>query len=130
MKKMHKKRMLYPVLIGLFIAKAIIFPMLLKALTIMSSASFMLSKMSLLTSVLLGFKWFLSSQTPMQQQQPTILRVPDSPKVEVVHVPVKKYNDWDRENDRNHDRPGPPSNDNYDSYYSSDHDMKPSSTFT
>lgn len=120
--------MLYPVLIGLFIAKAIIFPMLLKALTIMSSASFMLSKMSLITSVLLGFKWFLSSQQPVQSQQPTILRVPESPKVEVVHVPMKKYNDWDRENEHHHGSSGGPTqNEHYDSYYSSDHDMKPTS---
>lgn len=100
---------------GLFIAKIIIFPLLLKALTIMSSASFVLSKMSLLSTIMLGFKWFLT-QNNMQPQQ-------DS-KVEVVHVPLRKYNnqhnEWDREADNKFNMPM--ISENNDNYYA-DHEM-------
>lgn len=117
--KKRMSRYLYPVLIGLFMTKMIVFPLLLKALTIMSSASFVLSKMSLLTSVLLGFKWFLTNnqQQPMAQAP----RPAEPAKVEIVHVPMKKYEtgDWDREaNNRYHVASG----DNYDPYYN---ELKP-----
>ncbi len=112
------RRILYPVLMGLFIAKIIIFPLLLKALTIMSSASFVLSKMSLLSTIMLGFKWFLT-QNVMQTQQES--------KVEVVHVPLRKYNtqhgseQWDREADNKYSMPM--ISENNDNYYINDHDM-------
>lgn len=112
-------RYLYPVLIGLFMTKMIVFPLLLKALTIMSSASFVISKMSLLTSVLLGFKWFLTNN--QQQQMTPVARPAEPAKVEIVHVPMKKYEsgDWDREaNNKYH----VPSGDNYDPYYN---ELKP-----
>lgn len=100
---------------GLFIAKIIIFPLLLKALTIMSSASFVLSKMSLLSTIMLGFKWFLT-QNNMQSNQ-------DS-KVEVVHVPLRKYNnqhnEWDRDADNKYSMPI--ISENNENYYN-DHDM-------
>lgn len=112
---------MFPVMIGLLIAKAIILPMLLKALTIMSSASFVLSSMSLLTSVLLGFKWFLTSS--QQPQQQSVMRMQEPAKVEIVHVPVKKYNDWDREIEHHHgSNGGAVANESYDNYYSSDHE--------
>lgn len=117
---MRKTRGMFPVMIGLLIAKAIILPMLLKALTIMSSASFVLSGLSLLTSVLLGFKWFLTSQQPQQQ---SIMRMQEPAKVEIVHVPIKKFNDWDREADHHHGGTGPVMNESYDNYYSSDHEQ-------
>lgn len=111
----HMRRILYPVLMGLFIAKIIIFPLLLKALTIMSSASFVLSKMSLLSTIMLGFKWFLTQNT-MQSQQ-------DS-KVEVVHVPLRKYNtqhnEWDRDADNKYSMPM--ISENSENYYN-DHDI-------
>lgn len=115
---MKKARTMFPVMIGLLIAKAIILPMLLKALTIMSSASFVLSSMSLLTSVLLGFKWFLTSSQHPQQQ--SVMRMQEPAKVEIVHVPVKKYNDWDREIEHHHGSNGAVANESYDNYYSSD----------
>lgn len=93
--------------------------MLLKALTFMSSASFVISKMSLITSVLLGFKWFLAnnSNNNMQPQ-----RMPEAAKVEIVHVPMKKFNDWDREVDKS-SVPVTSYDNNYENYY--DHDIKP-----
>lgn len=61
--------------------------MFLKAVTILSSASFVFSKMSLLASLILGLKLFLSNNNHNQES-----------KVEIVHVPLKKYGgDWDRE---------------------------------
>lgn len=112
-KHMGFRRILYPVLMGLFIAKIIIFPLLLKALTIMSSASFVLSKMSLLSTIMLGFKWFLTQHTQTQQES----------KVEVVHVPLRKYQnqhtEWDRETDK---YSIPVMNESSDNYYN---DLKP-----
>lgn len=111
------RRYLYPVMIGLFISKVILFPMLLKVLTIMSSASFVISKMSLLTSVLLGFKWFLTNSNQPMQQRPA-----ESSKVEIVHIPVKDHKDWDRETG---DKFGMAAmTDNYDPYHNV-HEMKP-----
>lgn len=92
-KKAHKY--LYPVLIGLFIAKVIIFPIILKSLTIMSTASLVFSKMALLTTIMLGFKWFLTyNNNPPATNS-------DS-KVEIVRLPLKKNNqEWDRDNNSN-----------------------------
>ena len=72
--------------------------------------------MSLLTSILLGFKWFLTSNNTQ--------RTTDAPKVEIVHVPVKKYtnSEWDREIDNKYHILS--TNENYDSYYN-DHEVKP-----
>ncbi|XP_037028484.1 uncharacterized protein LOC119068815 [Bradysia coprophila] len=113
-KHMAFRRILYPVLMGLFIAKIIIFPLLLKALTIMSSASFVLSKMSLLSTIMLGFKWFLTQHATQPQQES---------KVEVVHVPLRKYQnqhtEWDRETDK---YSIPMMNESNDNYYN---DLKP-----
>lgn len=93
-KKKKYYKFLYPVLIGLLITKMIMFPLFVKAVTILSSASFVFSKMSLLASLILGLKFFLTNN---QQQG-------DS-KVEIVHVPLKKYGgvggDWDRETAEN-----------------------------
>lgn len=61
--------------------------MFVKAVTILSSASFVFSKMSLLASLILGLKFFLSNNQNHGES-----------KVEIVHVPLKKYGgDWDRE---------------------------------
>lgn len=66
----------------------IMFPMFVKAVAILSSASFVFSKMSLLASLILGLKFFLSHNHNQGES-----------KVEIVHVPLKKYGggDWDRE---------------------------------
>ncbi|KAJ6637525.1 hypothetical protein Bhyg_10256, partial [Pseudolycoriella hygida] len=118
----HLRRILYPVLMGLFIAKLIIFPLLLKVLTIMSSASFVLSKMSLLSTIMLGFKWFLTQHQVQPQQES---------KVEVVHVPLRKFNnqhnEWERDADINK-YSMPVLSDNNDNYYN-EHEMnlKPTS---
>lgn len=86
--KKKKYKWLYPVLIGLFITKMIMFPMFVKVVTILSSAAFVFSKMSLLASLILGLKFFLSNSYQNNDS-----------KVEIVHVPLKKYGggDWDRE---------------------------------
>lgn len=87
-KKKKYRKLLYPVLIGLFITKMIMFPMFVKAVTFLSSASFVFSKMSLLASLILGLKFFLTNNNQQGES-----------KVEIVHVPMKKYGggDWDRE---------------------------------
>lgn len=66
----------------------IMFPLFVKAVTILSSASFVFSKMSLLASLILGLKFFLANSYQNNDS-----------KVEIVHVPLKKYggSDWDRE---------------------------------
>ncbi|XP_031617446.1 uncharacterized protein LOC116337201 [Contarinia nasturtii] len=86
--KKKKYKWLYPVIIGLFITKMIMFPMFVKVVTILSSAAFVFSKMSLLASLILGLKFFLSNSHQNNDS-----------KVEIVHVPLKKYggSDWDRE---------------------------------
>lgn len=109
------RRIIYPVLMGLLIAKMILFPLLLKALTIMSSASFVLSKMSLLSTIMLGFKWFLTQNVQSQQES----------KVEVVHLPMRKHQNppheqWDRDADNKYMMPM--ISENNDNYYH-DHDM-------
>lgn len=77
-----------PIMIGIFMTKMIILPLFLKAVTILSSAAFVFSKMSLLASLILGLKFFLSNQNGNQGES----------KVEIVHVPLKKYGgEWDRE---------------------------------
>lgn len=66
----------------------IMFPLFVKAVSFLSSASFVFSKMSLLASLILGLKLFLSNNNQNSGDS----------KVEIVHVPLKKYNgDWDRE---------------------------------
>lgn len=65
------------------------FPLFVKAVTILSSAAFVFSKMSLLASLILGLKFFLTNNNQNNDS-----------KVEIVHVPLKKYSgggDWDRE---------------------------------
>lgn len=86
--KKKKLKWLYPVLIGIGLTKMFMFPLFLKAVTIMSSAAFVFSKMSLLASIILGLKFFLTNN-----------RNNNDSKVEIVHVPLKKYGggDWDRE---------------------------------
>lgn len=85
--KKKKYKWLYPIIIGLFITKMIMFPMFVKAVTILSSAAFVFSKMSLLASLILGLKFFLANSYQNNDS-----------KVEIVHVPLKKYGgDWDRE---------------------------------
>lgn len=86
--KKKKYKWLYPILIGFFITKMIMFPLFVKAVTIMSSAAFVFSKMSLLASLILGLKFFLANSYQNNDS-----------KVEIVHVPLKKYGgaDWDRE---------------------------------
>lgn len=107
-------------MIGLFIAKVILFPMLLKVLTIMSSASFVISKMSLLTSVLLGFKWFLTNNNP------PMMRPAEPSKVEIVHIPVKDHKDWDRETGDKFNMQAMV--DQFDPYYNA-HELKPTSSY-
>lgn len=87
--KKKKYKWLYPVLIGLVITKMIMFPLFVKVVTILSSSAFVFSKMSLLASLILGLKFFLSNNAQNNDS-----------KVEIVHVPLKKYSnggDWDRE---------------------------------
>lgn len=86
--KKKKYKWLYPVLIGIFLTKMIMFPLIVKAVTIMSSAAFVFSKMSLLASIILGLKFFLANNNHNNDS-----------KVEIVHVPLKKYGggDWDRD---------------------------------
>lgn len=86
-KKMHK--WLFPIIIGMVITKMIMFPLFIKAVTILSSAAFVFSKMSLLTSLILGMKFFLANNHHNNNDS----------KVEIVHVPMKKYgvSDWSRE---------------------------------
>lgn len=51
------------------------------------------------------------------------MRMQEPAKVEIVHVPVKKYNDWDREIEHHHgSNGGAVANESYDNYYSSDHE--------
>lgn len=65
----------------------IMFPLFIKMVTFLSSSAFVFSKMSLLVSLILGLKFFLSNQNNQGES-----------KVEIVHVPLKKYGgDWDRE---------------------------------
>lgn len=52
--KKKKYKWLYPVIIGLFITKMIMFPLFIKMVTFLSSAAFVFSKMSLLASLILG----------------------------------------------------------------------------
>lgn len=86
--KKKKYKWIYPIVIGIFLTKAILFPLIFKAVTILSSAAFMFSKMSLLASLILGLKFFLSNNYGNNNDS----------KVEIVHVPLKKYGgDWDRE---------------------------------
>lgn len=85
--KKKKYKWLYPIVIGLVITKMIMFPLFVKAVTILSSAAFVFSKMSLLASLILGLKFFLTNNNQNNDS-----------KVEIVHVPLKKYGgDWDRE---------------------------------
>lgn len=85
--KKKKYKWLYPILIGLVITKMIMFPLFVKVVTILSSSAFVFSKMSLLASLILGLKFFLSNNAQNNDS-----------KVEIVHVPLKKYGgDWDRE---------------------------------
>lgn len=87
-KKKKYLKILYPILIGIFITKMIMFPLFVKAVTILSSSAFMFSKMSLLASLVLGLKFFLTNNNQNNDS-----------KVEIVHVPLKKYggSEWDRE---------------------------------
>ncbi|XP_055299205.1 uncharacterized protein LOC129566878 [Sitodiplosis mosellana] len=85
--KKKKYKWLYPIIIGVFLTKMFMFPLFVKAVTILSTSAFMFSKMSLLASLILGLKFFLANNYQNNDS-----------KVEIVHVPMKKYSgDWDRE---------------------------------
>lgn len=85
--KKKKYKWLYPIIIGVFLTKMFMFPLFVKAVTILSTSAFMFSKMSLLASLILGLKFFLANNNQNNDS-----------KVEIVHVPMKKYGgDWDRE---------------------------------
>lgn len=67
----------------------ILFPLFVKAVTIMSSSAYVFSKMSLLASFILGLKLYLTNSHHHNDS-----------KVEIVHVPLKKFGagpDWDRD---------------------------------
>lgn len=68
--------------------------MIIKAVTFMSSTSFVLSKMSLLATIILGLKFFLTNTNQAKMN--------DS-RVEIIHVPIKKdySSTWDRETAEN-----------------------------
>lgn len=90
----------------------------------MSSASLVFSKMALLTSILLGMKWFLTNNHMYGAGKHS-----DNSRVEIVHIPInppkKISHDWDRENDKNIQF-SESLNGNYDQFYN-EHDiiMKP-----
>lgn len=85
--KKKKYKWMFPLMMGLFITKMIVAPLFIKAVTILSSAAFVFSKMSLLASLILGLKFFLTNNNQNNDS-----------KVEIVHVPLKKYGgEWDRE---------------------------------
>lgn len=68
----------------------ILFPLFVKAVTIMSSSAYVFSKMSLLASLIFGLKLFLTNNNNHNSDN----------KVEIVHVPLKKFGhgpDWDRD---------------------------------
>lgn len=63
--------------------------MIIKAVAIMSSTSFILSKLSLLATIILGLKFYLTNSN--------YAKINDS-RVEIIHVPIKKdFSTWDRE---------------------------------
>ncbi|XP_030371703.1 uncharacterized protein LOC115621989 [Scaptodrosophila lebanonensis] len=59
----HKKllKMLYPLLGAALLAKLVLLPLVLKALTALSSSSFVMGKIALITSSFLVLKWIFSS---------------------------------------------------------------------
>lgn len=88
-KRKKASKFLYPLLLGFFITKMILFPLFVKAITIMSSSAYVFSKMSLLASIIFGLKLFLTNSHNHNDS-----------KVEIVHVPLKKFGsgpDWDRD---------------------------------
>lgn len=80
-----------PIIIGIFVAKTIILPLILKGLTFLASTGFILSKISLFISFMLALKLMLLQPHATKEES----------RVEVVHVPLKtKYGEsWDREAD-------------------------------
>lgn len=89
-KRKKVSKILYPLLVGFIITKMILFPLFVKAITIMSSSAYVFSKMSLLASIIFGLKLFLTGQNHNSGDN----------KVEIVHVPLKKFGhgpDWDRD---------------------------------
>lgn len=88
-KRKKLSKFLYPILIGFVITKMILFPLFVKAVTVMSSSAYVFSKMSLLASLIFGLKLFLTHNNNNSDN-----------KVEIVHVPLKKLGhgpDWDRD---------------------------------
>lgn len=83
-----------PILIGALATKALLLPLFLKALTFLSSSSFILSKLSLILSLIFGIKLMIHN----------ISRRSEPSKVEVHHLEAtpevqendNSWRDWDR----------------------------------
>ncbi|XP_075144506.1 protein Osi13 [Haematobia irritans] len=82
--KSHKykklSKTLYPLFVGVLIAKVVLIPLMLKMLTAISTAALIMSKISLITTGLLILKWIISGQNSEGQQT----------QFELIYVPPLK----------------------------------------
>lgn len=81
-KKIFKK--MQPILIGLGGLKLVLYHLFLKKMALATAISFVLSKVSFVLATLVALKQFFHT--------PTHHRSGDSSKLEVVHIPIKKFN--------------------------------------
>lgn len=88
-KKIFKK--MQPVLIGLGGLKLVLYHLFLKEMALTTALSFILSKVSFVLATLVALKQFFHT--------PTHHRSSDSSKLEVVHIPIKKFHGHHRDKD-------------------------------
>lgn len=90
--------MLLPILIGVLATKAVLLPLFLKALTFLSSASFILSNLSFLLSTLIGIKLMVHNIS--KRSEPPKVEVHHVETAPVVHENINSWNDddWNRRN--------------------------------
>lgn len=83
-----------PILIGALATKALLLPLFLKALTFLSSSSFILSKLSLLLSMLIGFKLMIHNIS--KRSEPSKVEIHHLEATPVLHENDNSWKDWDR----------------------------------
>lgn len=83
-KKKHWKKFTMTGIAGIGAFKFLLYHFFVKKMALLSFFSFILSKISFLTSTLIALKQFFSHQTHHDRSE--------SQKLEVVHIPIRKFN--------------------------------------
>ncbi|XP_073820277.1 protein Osi13 [Musca autumnalis] len=95
--KSHKykkiSKTLYPLFMGVLIAKVVLIPLILKMLTAISTAALVMSKISLITTGLLALKWIFSGNGEQATQFELVYVPPPQAHGSIPYRSFKTWND-------------------------------------